>query len=184
MELNKLTEVTKNLDLEDYILSKIAVAIANAGIIDVTTDKGTASASTMGKLYIEIGQDSTDIYYTVKNGDNYEWRNLETDIFDDITIPSDVSQLTDNQNTQFTPKSHTHGNLQNDGQVGSTAQANKNVVTDSNGKITTENKITVDSSLSDSSTNPVQNQVVKGALDNKISRISIDSDLILTVNYE
>jgi hypothetical protein len=40
-----------------------------------------------------------------------------------------------------TPTSHTHGNLQNNGQVGSTAQSNKNVVTDGNGKITTENKI-------------------------------------------
>ena len=36
--------------------------------------------------------------------------------------------------------SHTHGNLQNNGQVGSTAQASKNVVTDESGKITTEDK--------------------------------------------
>ena len=179
-----MTETLKNLELEAYVLSKIAAAIAAGGIIEVTTDKGTASAETMGKLFIEIGQNSTDIYYTVKNGNNYEWKSLETDIFDNITIPSDVSQLTDNQNTQFTPKSHAHGNLQNDGQVGSTAQANKNVVTDGNGKITTEDKMAVDSSLSGTSTNPVQNKVVKGALDNKISSISIDSDLILTIGYE
>lgn len=179
-----MTETLKNLELEAYVLSKIAAAIAAGGIIEVTTDKGTASAETMGKLFIEIGQNSTDIYYTVKNGNNYEWKSLETDIFDNITIPSDVSQLTDNQNTQFTPKSHAHGNLQNDGQVGSTAQANKNVVTDGNGKITTEDKMAVDSSLSGTSTNPVQNKVVKGALDNKISGISIDSDLILTIGYE
>ena len=179
-----MTETVKNLELEAYVLSKIAAAISAGGIINVTTDKGTASASTMGKLFIEVGQDSTDIYYTVKNGNTYTWKSLETDIFDNITIPSDVSQLTDNQNTPFTPKSHAHGNLQNDGQVGSTAQANKNVVTDGNGKITTEAKMTVDSSLSDSSTNPVQNKVVKAGLDSKISSISIDSDLILTVSYE
>lgn len=47
-----------------------------------------------------------------------------------------------------TPTSHTHGNLQNNGQVGSTAQANKNVVTDNNGKITTENKPTIPSKTS------------------------------------
>lgn len=179
-----MTETVKNLELEAYILSKIAAAIAAGGIIEITTDKGTASASTMGKLFIEVSPTSTDIYYTIKDGNTYDWKDLETDIFDNITIPSDVSQLTDNQNTQFTPKSHTHGNLQNDGQVGSTAQANKNVVTDSNGKITTENKMTVDSSLSGTSTNPVQNKVVKGALDNKISSISIDSDLILNISYE
>lgn len=40
----------------------------------------------------------------------------------------------------FTPTAHTHGNLQNDGAVGTSDNANKNVVTDSNGKITTENK--------------------------------------------
>lgn len=179
-----MTETVKNLELEAYILSKIAAAIAAGGIIEVTPDKGTASASTMGKLYIEVSAQSTDIYYTVKNGNTYEWKSLETDIFDDVTIPSDVSQLTDNQNTQFTPKSHTHGNLQNDGQVGSTTQANKNVVTDSNGKITTENKMTVDSSLSASSTNPVQNKVVKSALDSKVSSVSINSDLIMTISYE
>lgn len=44
---------------------------------------------------------------------------------------------------------HTHGNLQSNGQVGSTAQANKNVVTDSNGKITTENKPTIPTAVSD-----------------------------------
>ena len=52
------------------------------------------------------------------------------------------SQITDFP-TSMTPTSHTHGNLQNNGQVGSTAQASKNVVTDANGKITTENKPTI-----------------------------------------
>lgn len=44
---------------------------------------------------------------------------------------------------------HHHGNLQYDGQVGETAQANKNVVTDANGKITTENKPTIPTKTSD-----------------------------------
>ena len=38
---------------------------------------------------------------------------------------------------------HTHGNLQNDGRVGTSDNASKNVVTDGNGKITTEAKPTV-----------------------------------------
>ena len=57
------------------------------------------------------------------------------------------SQITDFP-TSMTPSSHTHGNLQNNGQVGSTAQANKNVVTDSSGKITTEDKPTIPSASS------------------------------------
>lgn len=48
-----------------------------------------------------------------------------------------------------TPLSHTHGNLQNDGKVGTSNNANKNVVTDSNGKITTENKPTIPTKISD-----------------------------------
>lgn len=48
-----------------------------------------------------------------------------------------------------TPTNHTHGNLQNDGKVGTSNNANKNVVTDSNGKITTENKPTIPTKISD-----------------------------------
>ena len=45
----------------------------------------------------------------------------------------------------MTPSSHTHGNIDNGGivKISGTAQASKNVVTDSNGKITTENKPTI-----------------------------------------
>lgn len=53
-----------------------------------------------------------------------------------------------------TPTSHTHGNLQNNGQVGVTAQANKNVVTDANGIITTENKIPAPTTTTLSFVNP------------------------------
>ena len=48
-----------------------------------------------------------------------------------------------------TPTSHTHGNLKNDGSVGSSNNASKNVVTDSNGKITTEAKPVIPSKISD-----------------------------------
>lgn len=91
------------------------------------------------------------------------------------TIPSDITDLTDitqvltdlvhnsdlspvaftneygdlsNIPSSFTPKSHTHGNLQNDGSVGTSNNASKNVVTDSNGKITTEAKPTIPSASS------------------------------------
>jgi len=86
---------------------------------------------------------------------SYKGKNVVTDgITGEITfenkpvIPTDVSELTDNDNTAFTPKSHTHGNLKNDGTVGSSSNTNKNVVTDSNGKITTENKPTIPSATS------------------------------------
>lgn len=59
-------------------------------------------------------------------------------------VTTDDSRLSDSR----TPTSHTHGNLQNNGQVGSTAQANKNVVTNSSGLITTEDKPTIPSASS------------------------------------
>ena len=43
---------------------------------------------------------------------------------------------------------HTHGNLQNDGSIGTSNNINKNVVTDGNGKITTEDKPTIPSASS------------------------------------
>ena len=39
-------------------------ALASIDVVKVTTNKGTASASTMNKLFIEVGQNKTDIYYT------------------------------------------------------------------------------------------------------------------------
>ena len=87
------------------------------------------------------------------------------------------------------------------------SNASKNVVTDSSGNITTESKITkvsdlsndagyltsigwgqitskpfssVDSALSNSSTNPVQNYAIKNELDNKINKT--DFDVILQDN--
>lgn len=58
------------------------------------------------------------------------------------SLPMQVHQHTKNEITDFpttmTPSSHTHGNISNEGVI--TGKQNKNVVTDSNGKITTEDK--------------------------------------------
>lgn len=51
--------------------------------------------------------------------------------------------------TAYATSGHTHGNLQSDGSVGTSNNASKNVVTDSNGKITTEAKPTIPSKTSD-----------------------------------
>ena len=60
-------------------------------VIKVVTDKGTASASTMNKLFIEVGSNATDIYYTVEDDGSYSWSKLEEDILEDVSIDwSDV----------------------------------------------------------------------------------------------
>ena len=85
-------------------------------VIKVVSDKGTASASTMNKLYIEVGANSTDVYYTVKSGTSpnftYSWNKMDTDILDDLSI--DWSNI-NNIPSSFTPSSHTHGYIQNGG---------------------------------------------------------------------
>ena len=95
---------------------------------EVTSDKGTASASTMGKLYIEVGSDTTDVYYTVEDNGSYGWESLDTDILDNLSIDWDdvankpslfsgsYNDLSDKPSS-FTPSSHTHGNITNDGKI-------------------------------------------------------------------
>ena len=64
------------------------------------------------------------------------------DFPDSLPISSHTHPINEITNFPDTmpPSNHSHGNLQNDGQVGSAVAASKNVVTDSNGKITTEDK--------------------------------------------
>ena len=73
----------------DAVYGAIA-SIPGSEVIKIVTDKGTASASTMGKLYIELG-DPNAIYYSVRSGSageyTYSWRDAKDDILDGVVIP-------------------------------------------------------------------------------------------------
>lgn len=118
----------------------------NLEFVKIVIDKGTASASTMGHLYIEVGVSTTDVYYTVRSGSEgsytYSWEKLEDAILDDVSI--DWDDVQDKPST-FTPSSHTHGNIDNGGvlKISGTAQASMNVVTDASGNVTAEAKPTI-----------------------------------------
>ena len=60
--------------------------LSSIEFIKVVTNKGTASASTMNKLYIEVGSEHTDVYYTKQSGNTYSWAKMDTDILDDLSI--------------------------------------------------------------------------------------------------
>lgn len=79
------------------------------------------------------------------------------------TIPTKTSQLT-NDSGYLTSHQDITGKLD---KAQGTSNASKNVVTDSNGNITVEAKPTIDSALSSTSVNAIQNKVVKSALDGK-----------------
>ena len=67
---------------------------------------------------------------------------------------------------------HTHGNLQNDGSIGISNNINKNVVTDGNGKITTEDKPQIDNTVTQSSSNAVKSSGIYSALAEKQTNLS------------
>lgn len=97
----------------------------------------------------------------------------ELNIMDGVTATTNeinyLDGVTSNIQTQLNNKSstsHTHANATTSASGFMTSE----MVTKLNGIATGANKTTVDSSLSSTSTNPVQNKVVKSALDNKISK--------------
>ena len=169
--------------------------------IDTANSQGkpstTASSSTMNTIYLVKNgsglDDNYDEFITVRSGTSsnytYAWEKIGTtslDLSNYIQKGSGTNILlvngTNTPQSSFATSGHTHGNLQNNGQVGSTAQANYNVVTDSNGKITTEAKPTIDSALSTTSTNAVQNKKVKEALDLKANTSDL-SDIAFSGDY-
>ena len=175
--------------INDAINTKIGALLA-VELVTVVTSLGTASASTMNKLYLVAESssktnDAYEIYVTVRTGSSgnysYAWEKVDTARIDlsgysttshthgNITKDGKVGTTankplitttggaittgsfgssTSTSATEFvacndsrltnsrTPTSHTHGNLQNTGQIGSTAVANGIAVTDSSGKIT------------------------------------------------
>lgn len=196
---------------QNVINTAIDTAIGNLQsikAIEVGATKPTASASTMGKLYIVSENSKVNVYYTKQSGTSpnytYSWQKMDTDILDELSIdwsditnkpnledfvlsddeglmgetcqlfcnvtendpdfdrglyalndtllnpansmnlrmyrsdqtyegkhyipiasildvPTDVSALTDTTNKQFTPKSHYHGQITNDGKIDSSS---------------------------------------------------------------
>ena len=111
----------------------------------------------MGKLYIISENSKVNVYYTEQSGSTYTWHKMDTDILDDLVVnwsdvqgrPTKTSDFTNdgadgtnvfvaNNDSRLTnartPTSHTHGNITNDGKIGS--ESGKLVVTGSAGTVT------------------------------------------------
>ena len=92
--------------------------LTGAEIIKVVTTLPTASASTMNALYLLSSNSQYDIYITVENSGSYAWEKLDDDVLSDLSIDwSDINNIP----STFTPSSHTHGQITNDGKITSTA---------------------------------------------------------------
>lgn len=100
--------------------------LVGVDFITVVTTLPTASSSTMGKIYLEAIAGSSDNnfkeYITVRTGSSgnysYAWEKLGEISGSGLSV--DWSDIT-NKPSSFTPSSHTHGQITNDGKISSTA---------------------------------------------------------------
>ena len=118
------TQAAINTAIDTKIGSLLAVEL-----VEVTASLGTASSSTMNKLYLVAEatsetNDAYEIYVTVRTGSSgdysYAWEKVDT-------ARIDLSG--------YATSTHIHGNITNDGKIGSTS--GKVVVTTTDGTLTT-----------------------------------------------
>ena len=173
-EANALSNIgTSSGATQSAINSAIDTKIGTLAQIDavqVVTTLPTASATTMGGLYIINENSKVNVYYTEESSGSYSWHKMDTDILDELSI--DWSDILNKPST-FTPSSHTHGNIENDGTISTSSSAtfdvdNLPLVRDvSEGKIkvgqipTNQIRSDVDYSNIGSSTNASQNNINK-----------------------
>jgi len=123
------TQATINTAIDTKIGALLAVEL-----VEVTSSLGTASASTMNKLYLVAEStsetnDAYEIFVTVRTGSSgsyeYDWEKVDT-------ARIDLSG--------YAAIGHVHGNITNDGKIGSTS--GKVVVTTTGGALTTSDWVT------------------------------------------
>ena len=91
--------------------------LIGADIIKVVTTLPTASVSTQNALYLLSSNGQYDIYITTEDNGSYSWEKLDDDVLSDLSIDwSDINNIP----STFTPSSHTHGNINNNGTISTT----------------------------------------------------------------
>ena len=120
--------------------------LSSVEVIKVVSDKGTASASTMNKLYIVSESGKVNVYYTKQSGSGtsatYSWQKMDADILDELVINWSDIQNKPNFGTganDFAYGNHGHGQITSDGKIGS--NANYFVYTTTGGEVTSKQKI-------------------------------------------
>jgi len=184
--------------INDAINTKLGT-LMEADIVVVTDNKGTASASTMNKLYLEAKSggasgDGYNIWITVRTGTspNYSYAWEKVDDFDLQTLSVAWANVTGKPST-FTPSSHTHGYITNGGAVTQMATDTYGVNAplvqdhDNNDKVSVaniDNSFIFDSDAHSnigSSANAAQNTIntkIDTALGNKITKSSSATGLL------
>lgn len=114
--------------------------LVDINFVTVVSELPTASADTMGKIYLVAisgsGTNNYAEYVTVRTGTSpnysYNWEKFGEVSGSGLSV--DWSDIT-NKPSSYTPSSHTHGNISNDGKVGS--NSGKPLITTTGGAVTT-----------------------------------------------
>ena len=114
------------------------LANLNLNAYEITSDKGTATASKMGKLYIVSENSKVNVYYVIETDGGYDWDKLDSNILDELEVT--WSSITGKPSfgtgaNDFATGNHTHGSITNDGKVGTTS--GKPLITGTDGVVTT-----------------------------------------------
>ena len=130
-----LTSSSSQADINSAINTKIGT-LMGIDWIQVVQTLPTASAATMGKLYLVAisgsGDNNFKEYVTIENSGAYSWEKLGEISGSGLSV--DWSDITNKPST-YSQTAHTHGNLTNDGKIGTTA--NRIVITGTGGAVTT-----------------------------------------------
>lgn len=119
--------------------------LVDINFVTVVQTLPTASAETMGKIYLVSitgsGQNNFAEYVTVKQGSSYTWEKFGEVSGSGLSV--DWSDIT-SKPSSYPPSSHTHGNLSNDGKITTDVTFNsKIVVTNSSNTVGTATAIDV-----------------------------------------
>lgn len=119
--------------------------LVDINFVTVVQTLPTASASTMGKIYLVpisgSGTNNYAEYVTVTDGSSYSWEKFGEVSGSGLSV--DWSDITSKPST-FPPSSHTHNNITNDGKVTVTGTNGGNlVVTNSSNQVIVQSSIDV-----------------------------------------
>ena len=119
--------------------------LVDINFVTVVQTLPTASASTMGKIYLVpitgSGTNNYAEYVTVKSGSTYSWEKFGEVSGSGLSV--DWSDITSKPST-YPPSSHTHNNISNDGKVTATGTNGGNlVVTNSSNQVIVQSSIDV-----------------------------------------
>lgn len=141
--------------INDAIDTKIGQLSSINALVFVST-LPTASASTMGKLYVVNEDSKINFYYTeaINGGQLFEWREMDTDILDELVVnwtdvqgkPTKTSDFTNDGSSSsdslvYVETSATSGLLKNDGTVDTTTYLSS-LPSHTHGQVTNDGKIT------------------------------------------